>query len=410
MTTIVQFHDSDDTIRKQVHDFCGALILLKRWDTPVLVPALTLLSALSEPVDEVMWIYEVLEHIHEAAAAGHSTWMQSDAAVYLLRGLAKPHILPRPSHTVLGFILTALSTGKNTSREGFRILCRHAETWFPDATLTPILRQYPIWPLMGRIALGNPHGLGREYLEMGDVLSRIVEWESDIRSDPASWFIMCFQHYKWWHLPWTLQAPYTAVLSRIWKIKHWETYQFEDGPGQALGHTLIALSHVWKGFDFAGHQVIIEFARLARCTTTIAFRATYTCSREWNISPEFRVVFIHPLGKTLIQAATVAREVAGEGPEDAQEFTSFLNKVADILEEMGTSLGGNHKRRVLKAEKRYWTGLRRYFHVKIDALTAELGDNIDHPNTRARMKDYGSEKDAVDGSGEEEDESESEAF
>ncbi|KAJ7451780.1 hypothetical protein B0H11DRAFT_309073 [Mycena galericulata] len=287
-----------------------------------------------------------------------------DVVVLLFKELAGARSLPEPSEAALRFVVKVLAQADDASPWAFVILCK-ARDWFRDHEQWRILREYPVWAFMGRIALTNPQVLGPEYLEMANTLSEIPEWASDIRNDPTSWFMI--QHHTDWR-PW----QYTNVLKRLWDTTNAaQTYRFKEFAEEALARTLIALTNIWGIFDDSAYSIFLqredsteEFIRLVTCTVEIAFRPTYTfMSSARPISPLFRMTFLLPLGNTLMKAAVIAKRAPGFRQMDR---TFSWERPAALLHEMGSRLAGDHAPPPGSAKEDYWLGLQSYFRGKMD--------------------------------------------
>ncbi|KAJ7495825.1 hypothetical protein B0H11DRAFT_2387400 [Mycena galericulata] len=383
MTTIVGFvHPSDASIRRQVDEFCASLIPGGRW-VGVILSALKLLSALSpgprhHPHEgDILWIYKAFAHIHTNWAA-LSTWTPTmrDVVVLLFKELAGARSLPQPSEATLRFVVKVLAQADDASPWAFVILCK-ARDWFRDHEQWRILREYPVWAFMGRIALTNPQVLAPEYLEMANTLSEIPEWASDIRNDPTSWFMI--QHHTDWR-PW----QYTSVLKRLWDTTNAvQTYRFKEFAEEALARTLIALTNIWGIFDDSAYSIFLqredsteEFIRLATCTVEIAFRPTYTfMSSARPISPLFRMTFLLPLGNALMKAAVIAKRVPSFRQMDR---TLSWERPAALLHEMGTRLAGDHAPPPGSAKEEYWREVGTM--AKTTGGTAREPQNIAAPS------------------------------
>ncbi|KAJ7245578.1 hypothetical protein C8J57DRAFT_1725246 [Mycena rebaudengoi] len=329
----------------------------------------------------------MLEEVHQSNDNAENDWdaATEEHVLQLLKALNDATEFPVPSKKALQVILKALSTEGPCSFLAWDLLFK-AKSWFIDTNSQSTMQEHDVWSQMGVVIMNElwePRDSGRNYIELGEMLSSLTQWTPYIHRNLSHWITIysamaIFSQEK-------LQAPYLSILERIWGVKYTGTYHFTEAAEKTSAWTLIALSIVWEGFNFSAQQTLQDLYQLIRCTIYIAFRLHKPYEHNpWVralISPNFRATFSTGLGDALIQAARNADGVVSQTPtqienqpEDSspQEETHIFHRAAGILDEMGQVLKHETEgEQVDCGEERareYWDNLRTHFEVQVHKL------------------------------------------
>jgi hypothetical protein len=388
----------------QIYKFC-AMFPNPRSDvwTKTLSSVLILAKGEESNVDppvsaDVAPLYRVLEYF---GTDGDQPWNSDTANVFaaLLLALAGSLKHPKPSDTALRVVLEALSQ-PTAAYPAFLFLCR-TESWILDDRLRRMMQNHSVWTILGETALKDPDRMGKEYIELGDKLSRIPEWIPHIRSDACGWINNYVQMDPSKRQKWQ-RHQFESVLQRVWKAYVFETVLIE-GDEHTLKLVFTTLSNAWAYLDFSEAKTKTEgFFRLARCTASTALAGRYANSQYplsgWHEPPEkvvekpltadFKNKYFKVLGKAFAGAIRRARStqimsapslgVASDADNACEMGQLNLEDAAMFLEEMRNQLGGEAERAEdvkeseessrVQQEREYWSGLRERFLRKLDIL------------------------------------------
>jgi hypothetical protein len=335
---------------------------------------------------DALLIYKVLECFHNSGTDGHR-WRSDTSRVIgqLLLALSLSSAHPNPPDTVLRVVLEALSH-LNAAYPAFCFLY-HCETWLLDRRHRAMMQKYSGWAIMGETTLGDTAQMAKEYIEMGDKLSKLPDWEPLIRDDPCGWINVYFQMDPS-HRQKRQRDQFQAVMDRLWKPLG--SSLSEDDDEATLIRVFRTLINLWVRFNFSKAKVE-DFFRLAKCTASTALRGHYVRSQypfsgfnqppakvfEKQISARFKLVHFRLLGKVLVVAAGSARmtimgsfsEIGSDSDNIPEGGRLDLEGAAIILEEMGNTLGGKEREQHdTEDEGKYWGDLRGHFLEEIHAL------------------------------------------
>jgi hypothetical protein len=378
-------------VRKQVYDLCTTVAQVASWiDVVVIALAFGDLSGHAW-LEDVSFVYEALQDGQPSSDDMETDWdaATEERVLQLLKALNDAAELPVPSEPVLKVILKALFREGPCSIQALELLC-HVKRWFIDSDLEHIMQEHNVWSRMGAIIIiNNSWGLRYSvegYIQLGHMLSSLIQWTPYIHSDPSQWIIIYFEIDGFNQV--RLQTPYLSILERIYGVKYTGTYQFTDDTEKTLAQTLIALSNVWEGFTFSEQQTLQVFYQVIRCTISIAFKSRYLDNFYTDevpnilISPNFRATFYAPLGDSLIQAARNAEDVIPDAPSQIhdqpdsdssiQERTHILHRAATLLDKMGQALKNESEGEQVdhgeKQVEKYWFDLKTDFLEQVDRL------------------------------------------
>ncbi|KAJ7245577.1 hypothetical protein C8J57DRAFT_1679658 [Mycena rebaudengoi] len=396
MTNIVAYkldtRESKSSVRQYVYHLGATIAHLNGW-VDVVVAALAFGDLSGHALlEDVSWVYTVLQDVEPSSDSIEEDWdtTTEERVLQLLKALNDTRDFPAPSKEVLQVILAALYTEGPCSIQALQHLCQ-VKNWFTDNDLEPTMQEHNVWSRMGVVIMKNSsqildHSV-RQYILLGEELSRLTQWAPYIRRNPSHWITI----YSWMvpHKQWQLQTEYLSVLEHIWGVKYTGTYQLTKDTEKNLRWTLTAVSVVWEGFDFSGQQTLQDFYPLIRCTLSTVFKAQYrwylifhSSVRDILISPNLRATFYAPLGDSLILAAKKATDMNSDDPGkignqqdldvSPQEKTQVLQQAATILDKMGQALKleseGEQVDRGEERARQYWDNLRTHFEEQVDQL------------------------------------------
>ncbi|KAJ7474752.1 hypothetical protein FB451DRAFT_275640 [Mycena latifolia] len=342
---------------------------------------------------EVLLVYQVLEHFHSGDI--EDPWRLDTARVIgeLLLALAGSPAHSKPPDTVFRVALDALAQ-PNTVYPAFLFLCR-SESWFLNKGLRTMMQNHSVWAILGETTLSDTGRMAKEYIEVGDKLSKLPEWGAHIYNDPFSWINVYVQMDPSKRQE-RQRHQFQSVLHRVWNA--WGRADSGDEDEDTLIRLFKMLSNIWEHFEFSTAKAE-DFFRLARCTASTALRGHYTHSQyhfaggwpvkvvEKRISSGFKQNYFKLLSRTLVVAACSARSniTTSRSETDGLELDNFpqngrfnLEGAAIILEEMGNKLAEDESgQNEIEDEENYWESLSERFLQDIDVLEHQTLQEID---------------------------------
>ncbi|KAJ7888028.1 hypothetical protein B0H13DRAFT_2533647 [Mycena leptocephala] len=186
---------------------------------------------------DVDWVYATLERLHDVRH--RRVHLMSDLLLVLF--ICRP-IRGKPNAASLRLILSSFHVpGPNKFRSrlkrlALRVFC-HADHWFSDDELGPILEEASVWPSFARNGTAY-------YSILGEKLSNIPRWRSIISQDLPGWLAQ-------YPTPNNGEEAirFLIVLSRVWDADAAEAVKLGDE--QALAMMFIALANTWERVDFS---------------------------------------------------------------------------------------------------------------------------------------------------------------
>ncbi|KAJ7857880.1 hypothetical protein B0H13DRAFT_2672632 [Mycena leptocephala] len=279
--------------------------------------------------DEVMWIYDALEHVLSPLETNPAALEDLFRIQTLHQALIDVPKFSRvvPSDRLLGSILKLLFSESHTKTSCAVDFLIDAPNWFQDARLQRVLKESSVWQRIGRFTEHYRFPFGTRYIGLAVALSQSPFWISTMKDDlhvlvslyPVVLPSDAVDEY--------IQA-FNSVLGRVWgaTCDTADVLDETSGTQQTLGLLFTALASSWREFDFGTINKQC-FASLAKGTTNI-----FTIDVP---SPEFRALFYPRLSVALLDAAAHAREIVGDDAQHRQ----LLGIAADILTAMTQECG-----------------------------------------------------------------------
>ncbi|KAJ6558885.1 hypothetical protein DFH09DRAFT_1162704 [Mycena vulgaris] len=403
IAAIVEHSDLAKSGKSDLYDLCAAVPRISGWSEVVL--CILSLSTRSprytsvgyyDPVvvEDVTWVKEALHYLQQIwVSTGMDIEKHWENTKILLNALFDAQDLPKLSSIMFQFILQTLSGDPFISCEAFDMLCR-GEQWFLDDESRLLMQENSIWSLMGDVARTGGYLLGDTYMNLAEKLAAVPSWEPYIYKDLPNFLLVALDETWKGYMPNpdSFCDNVHRLLHRVWGAYYTGSYQFVDKDQEILGLAFTALSNEWKKFDFAEWQAttLVNFVKLARCTSAVALTAHYTTSTKTFgtldykiLSQRFRAIFPVLLAEGLALAAEHARSTTTDPPFDSpgevesagihhERHRRFLTGAAEILEQLTEEVRSNPRE---ASDKRYWDFLRIRLDAKIDALEKNVSED-----------------------------------
>jgi hypothetical protein len=178
----------------------SALRVVRAWNSDAFTPEFE--------TEDVEWVYSTFDTLHNAHDPAYDLIADLLQVLFVSRSISG-----KPSATSLRLILSsfpvpsAQSTSRHPTRDSIQVLALrvfcHADHWFSDDELGPILAEESVWRSLARS--GDPH-----YTILGEKLLNTPGWKSIISQDLPGWFDQ--DHFK---MEKEQAKKYLAVLSRM---------------------------------------------------------------------------------------------------------------------------------------------------------------------------------------------------
>jgi hypothetical protein len=186
---------------------------------------------------------------------------------------------------------------------------------------------------MGAGSSFNP----RDYIALGNRLSKLPEWRIIISQDLPGWLS---------HLSLLMDTEKAesktmqAVLSRVWDADPGEGD--EVGDEKPLAMAFIALTKVWGGFKFLTIQQFPYLFKLIKCTVSTAFRARHSGHDDLTVltpSPALGDI-IRRLGDAVARAPEIVKAATDATLDLDPSLMRLVDQAVDILSRIASTIGG----------------------------------------------------------------------
>jgi hypothetical protein len=207
------------------------------------------------------------------------------------------------------------------------VLC-HADHWFSDIELGPILTEDSVWPSLA-------YSGSRYYTILGEKLSNTPGGKSIISQDLPGWLD---QDYS--DMGGEQAGKFFTVLSRVWDADEAEADQFGTEKPRVM--VFSALANAWDRIDFSSlevrHKEIVEFLG---CTVSTAF-SNYPRAIPAGAGPpsqDFKDTIMIRLGDALGRAGERAKSEIDHILVQ-QNSMGRANEIAELLTRIALGING----------------------------------------------------------------------
>ncbi|KAJ7867422.1 hypothetical protein B0H13DRAFT_2670514 [Mycena leptocephala] len=308
----------------------------------------------SETLDP-RWVYATFERLHD----------ELHPSLALIRDLLQLLCFCRPIHdkpsaASLRLILFSLRSASSSDprRErikelALRVFC-HADNWFSDDELGPILAEESVWRSFAHS--GNLH-----YTILGEKLSNTLKWKWIISQDLPGWL-----DQDWPRMLPEQTNQFCAVLSRVWDVDEAAADRFDDEKTHAM--IFMGLANVWDRVDFssATQNSSRHVVELLECTVSTAFSLRIEFRRG---SQRFTDTIVVRLGDAVERAGERAKQEIGVEQDSQGRVADFLSRFAQTIK---GQLRNPQQPQGISSESWYWKRLRDTWLKGVAALRREL--------------------------------------